>query len=321
MPPTVVKSKFVCLCDLKLLRYRYVFPSDSHLDKLHEAVAGVLADPFFSLPTEEAELCLKGARDMMQALKQPNEAYAYCVEFSRWLVTSLSAVVQSAKRHSQLDKEKLWIKFHELTVSIAFAKKWEDFGVTLHVRTIPPLLYQHITDVLFEATIKECVSSATSQSAIGGAIDTAVLTYEEENAVYYIGGYVVHELKKDQCNKQMVPLLEMLTEAGSRTDNDECRHWTSSVNRGGLTMITDEAFRCFRDIELHICRYLRVENTRDMNEEFAKKVQDSVLSDDDLLFDWCMAIEFTADQEVADKCLEKIVKNGFLSEETHSLLT
>ena len=50
---SVVKSKFVCLCHLKLLRYRYVFPSDSHLDKLHEAVAGVLADPFFSLPTEE----------------------------------------------------------------------------------------------------------------------------------------------------------------------------------------------------------------------------------------------------------------------------
>ena len=68
----------------------------------------------------------------------------------------------------------------------------------------------------------------------------------------------------------MVPLLEMLTEAGSRTDNDECRCWTSSVNRGGLTMITDEAFCCFRDIELHIRRYLRVENTRDMNEEFAK---------------------------------------------------
>ena len=151
--------------------------------------------------------------------------------------------MQSAKRYSQLDKEKLWIKFHEITVSIAFAKKWEDFGVTLRVRTIPPLLYQHVTHVLFEATIKECVSSAISQSAI----DTVVLTYKEENAVYYIGGYVVHELKKYQCYKQMVPLLEMLTEAGSRTDNDECRRWTSSVNRGGLTMITDEAFRCFRD--------------------------------------------------------------------------
>ena len=51
-----------------------------------------------------------------------------------------------------------------------------------------------------------------------------------------------------------------------------------------------------------------MEQTRDMDEKFAKKVQDSVLNDDDLLFDWCMAIEFTVDQEIADKCLEKIVK-------------
>ena len=123
----------------------------------------------------------------MQALKQPNETY---IQFSRWVVTSLSAVVQSVKRHSQLDKENLWIKFHELTVSTAFAKKWEDFGVTLGVRAMPPLLYQHITDVLFETIIKECVNSATCQSG-SRAIDAIALTYEEDNAIYYIGGYVM----------------------------------------------------------------------------------------------------------------------------------
>ena len=95
------------------------------------------------------------------------------------------------------------------------------------------------------------------------------------------------------CNKQMIPLLQILTETEKRTDNDECRHWIASVARGGLTKITDEAFCCFCDIELHIRKYLRVENTRDMNEDFAKKVQDPVLGDDDLLFDWCMAIGYT----------------------------
>ena len=29
-----------------------------------------------------------------------------------------------------VDKEKQWIKFYELTVSVKFAKNWEEFGVT-----------------------------------------------------------------------------------------------------------------------------------------------------------------------------------------------
>jgi len=54
-------------------------------------------------------------------------------------------------------------------------------------------LYQHVTDVLFETIIRECVNSATFKSG-SGAIDTTALIYEEDNAIYYIGEYV---LKKE----------------------------------------------------------------------------------------------------------------------------
>jgi len=91
---------------------------------------------------------------------------------------------------------------------------------------------------------------------------------------------------------------------------DESRHWIGSVNRGGLTRISDEAFRCFCDIEIHIHKYLRVENTRDMNKEFARKVQDSVLSGDDLRFDWCIAVKFSTEQEIAVGTLKRLFKNG-----------
>jgi len=46
----------------------------------------------------------------------------------------------------------------------------------------------------------------------------------------------------------------------NQTELDESRHWIGSVNRGGLTKISDEAFRSFCDIEIHIRKYLRVEN-------------------------------------------------------------
>ena len=49
-----------------------------------------------------------------------------------------------------------------------------------------------------------------------------------------------------------------------------------------------------------------------MNEGFRKKVTSAILSDDNLLFDWCFASEFVVDQDIADRCLEKIVNKWFV---------
>ena len=62
------------------------------------------------------------------------------------------------------------------------------------------------------------------------------------------------------------------------------------------------------DIEIAMQRYLKVDNTRDMNEQFSKKVVDAILNDENLLFDWCFAVE-CIEEETAKQCLE-IIKNG-----------
>ena len=105
--------------------------------------------------------------------------------------------------------------------------------------------------------------------------------------------------------------MDKLTDSESRPEIDDSRQWITSVNRGGLTKITDEAFRCFYDIEVHIRKFLNVNNTRDMDERFTKKVIKSVLDDDDLLFDWCLVSDLVIDQDAADICLEKIVKKWY----------
>ena len=45
-----------------------------------------------------------------------------------------------------------------------------------------------------------------------------------------------------------------------------------------------------------------------MNEQFNEKVMKSVLSDENLLFDWCMASKLAVDSDVAENCLRKAVK-------------
>jgi len=98
----------------------------------------------------------------------------------------------------------------------------------------------------------------------------------------------------------MIPLLGILTETEKRTDNNECS--LNCVLDPEILTDMDENYEM-----LHLWSW----SALSYNEwrEFAKKVQHSVLGDDDvLLFDWCMAIESAVDQEVVDKCLEKIVK-------------
>jgi len=53
--------------------------------------------------------------------------------------------------------------------------------------------------VMFEIIIREYLASCT-QSASGSNEEVA-LTYEEQNAIHYVGGYVVCELKKDKSNE------------------------------------------------------------------------------------------------------------------------
>ena len=280
-----------------------------HLEKLREAIAGVLADPYFAIPTQEAKLCLEGARNIIQAFNQTNE---FQNNFSTWLVTSLSAIVKSVQDSTsaqRFNREKLWIKFHELTISIEFAKKWESFASNLSIDTVSPLLYQHVTDVIFESIIRESLSmSPVAHTTSTEATQDAGLTFEEENALHYVGGYVIRELKLDKANVQMLPLLEQLTYSESNPVDDPMRCWINQVNRGGLTRITNEAFQCFYDIEINVRHFLNVDNTRDMNDQFKDKVMNSVLNDEDLLFDWCMAAQSVVDSDIADNCLKKIVK-------------
>ena len=93
---------------------------------------------------------------------------------------------------------------------------------------------------------------------------------------------MIRQLKSDKANLHMLPLLQQLTENSPVVD-DPPRCWINQVNRGGLTRITNEAFKCFCDIEIIVRRFLRIDKTREMNDQSMKTVMDSVLHDEELL--------------------------------------
>ena len=264
--------------------------------------AGVMADEFFQIPTTEAKGCLKAAQKAIQHFSQVKEIHQ---TFSNWLVSTLDSLVEGAKKDTGVKKEKLWINYHKTTSSSEFASQWKDFSREIGV-TMTPLFYQHITDEVFNFLLKDEFGLSKPTTVEDEQIPR--LTYEEENAVYYVGGYILRALKKDPINVKILSIVDKLinpdkSDHASSTSQD----WLKTIDRGGLTEITNEAFQCFYSMEIVVRKHFRVGNTRDMNTGFIDQVTTDILTDDDLLFNWCLAVGLN-DDDIADICLKEIVK-------------
>ena len=119
---------------------------------------------------------------------------------------------------------------------------------------------------------------------------TPHLTFEEENAVHFVGGYVLRVIKEDPKNLNILPLVFKLINTEKDGHVGSSQEWLKSIDRGGLIDITDEAFQFFYSIELVIRRYFNSSQTRDMVDGFNEEVYTAVLQDDDVLFNWCLAV-------------------------------
>ena len=180
------------------------------LRMLRGALANVLADESYTIPTEEAKCCLLVAQKLVSVLGRPSTK---CTEFLSWLVGELKKIIKnSTKRDGLINAEKLWSMYHECTSLSAFRLKWEEF-LTMAQQSLEPLLYQHVTDVMFEVAVKEFV--APEEVTNEPADYCEAFTFEEENAVRYVGGFVIHSLQKSKANKPISGILQEFIESDS----------------------------------------------------------------------------------------------------------
>ena len=138
-----------------------------------------------------------------------------------------------------------------------------------------------ITDEIFEFLMKD---EFDLNGPTGFEEQTPHLTFEEENAVHFVGDYVLRVIKEDPKNFNILPLVLKLINIEKNSHVGSSQEWLVSIDRGGLIGITDEAFQCFYSIELLIRRYFNSSHTRDMVNGFTEEVNAAVLQDDDVLF-------------------------------------
>ena len=280
----------------------------SSVRSIRSILSGVLIDESFEVPTSENKKCIAIAQRLITVFGTSDSAVQKkCKEFSSWLVRVFQDIIDKAKkRNGLLNAEHLWSRFHNLTVSQSLKEHWEEFLDSCDVDK-EPVFYQHINDEVFDKLITQTVGTSSSSSCADVDVieecQDQTLTYEEENAIYYVGGYVVNSLMK-QKNSSNLNILEEFINKDEMDLENVADEWLKAIDRGGLTRITTEAFQLFYSIETCTRRHLTLKKTLQMDDSFRKHLSNCVLNDQNVLFYWCMAGQDESDED-AQKCLEK----------------
>ena len=149
-----------------------------------------------------------------------------------------------------LKLSKLWPAFQKYSLSDELQKEWKAFCDTLSLE-MKSLFWQYITEEVFKRMLQAKVKAAGQSSSSGEADDDVqdvVLTFEEKNAINYIGGYIVKQLhSKIVTRKSHVDALLLLQ--SDIPTGLESSQWTETVDRGGLTHINEMFYYCLVAIE------------------------------------------------------------------------
>lgn len=178
-------------------------------------------------------------------------------------------------------------KFHNLRCSEAFTNIWKVFLSPLDSQFAEdPIFYQHISRKLFNNYIKQTfpIPNATTSR-----VPDLMLSFEEENALRYVAGYVCLKVykkirkssdpKKDDLLLGIVDLIDddyLATESASSS-------WVKIVDRGGLVHVHESVYSVFLNIELIVRFYLQKEKATTLPSNLKDKIMYEIIHDAEIL--------------------------------------
>ena len=150
-------------------------------------------DDGFTLPTKEAHTCLEQARLLIRSLggdrQDLQEVHA---TFEDWVMELFSKIIDDIKSGGTINREKLWRKFHSSRNDKDFKSKWMEYLIHLKITDATPLFYQNVSQELFETLISQkCLINDHGISTE----NIQHMTLDEENAVWYLAGFVIRAVK------------------------------------------------------------------------------------------------------------------------------
>ena len=206
----------------------------------------------------------------MKQFTQPS-ATAY-VMFLSWLIGVLEEVVKnSVKRRGVINAEQLWSSLPSLKhLKMAGRNFWTS------AKWIRSQCFINMSSMKYLRSSQsiQYVGRAQIQSNVKNV--TYFLTYEEENAVTYVPGYVIHSLLQQE-NKSFHKIFEELVNKDKTDQENVVEEWLKAVDRGGLTRIITDAFQLFYAVETCVRQHLTVSNVKKMDNISQKHLTNCVL--------------------------------------------
>ena len=267
---------------------------------VYDALLDMVADESYQVPSEANDACLKTARAMLTELKSPSLGDTRV--FAGWLIEKLESIVDKSftQATSSVNKEKLWTEFYQLQTSVLFREKWKSYLCLLKLPQ-KVIFFQSYTSILFDNIIKmkfpvDKASEARAQPS----------SYEEENAIRYVGGYVVAALKKRSTDMELLAGLDHLIEKDQeKIRSSESAVWVKAIDRGGLTYISEEAQEVFLSIEACTKANFTFNVACKLDDNTRHWLKNDIFADGDVQFHWCLTgITLKVDEEKAEELLE-----------------
>jgi len=178
-----------------------------------------------------------------------------------------------------------------LRSSEEFIAKWQQYLVQLQLKA-EPIFFQHVTLAIHDRLLR-------TRFALADTITVADVqfTYEEENAIRYMGGYVIKKLQSKHD-------VEFLVDLDKEFQDTESSEWTNAIDRGGLVHITDSCYQLFLSIETVTRQKMKATNAV-MDDSFLQHLKNLISCDNDVLFNWTM---ITGDESENEEVFNEIVK-------------
>ena len=262
-----------------------------------EAFEAVLSDKRFQFPSPQAIRARNLACSIVTWSKNPANQDSLSL-MSDYITTSLTPCMITTVKTKKLKTGKMWGLYHLLRNSDDFKKRWIAFIKTAtefdSSTANHPALYQFVTHEMMKSLIKKRYHSRSATTADTGSTcahsSPSMLSFEEQNALRYIAGYVLRKICKN-VQESLHPEKEGLATCikdliGSCDDSDgDTDVWLKTIDRGGLWHVNQEVYALFELVEEHIRH--QYSSPLDYSEGSKGILLEELLKDEDILFQWC----------------------------------
>lgn len=272
------------------------------------ALQNVLDDPSFHTKSPEAVNARIGAEYMLQWCSNRDNLPSL-LKFTDDFIKDLKGALLNPNGKA-LQRDKVWESYFYIRSQETFTNRWTVFLCGANSSTGTPVLYQHLTDIIFQELLREkySVSANDCDSERPGP-----LTVNEVNVLRYVAGYVCRHLRKKieasshPLKEDMVLCLMTMVKDKSDTSSGPCEEWTDLVDRGGLWHVqenTHSFFLCLEEEIRPLLPSLLSETDR------KEKIINELSTNEDVLFYWLIVgADFEEDDErVHTELLKRIIE-------------